>query len=376
MKQVVPIGLIYSIEGPYRHMGENAYRGALYAINKINDINKDNLMIMPQNFDPKGDLERYISVTKTLLSQNIQHIFGTITSSARKEVLPDIKKAQAMLWYASPYEGYECDENVVYHGSCPNQNLFPLLNYTIPIYGKRVALVASNYIWGWESNRIASELISTVNGEVILEQFYHLGDLDFTNTVAIILSNAPNFVINNLVGESSYAFLEQINNQWVGTPLPILSCNLTECELALLPNFKNLKLITAASFFESVNLDFVNEVKADIGNIPISAYFMGGYLSILTFYHTFIANKGLDTTEFRKVLTSISYESPAGSNLSIECNQHANLPCYIAEWLHGKFVILHTIEHIIPNPFLAKKNILDIKLPRDPSPNTTLRLVS
>src|SRR3546814_16003075 len=58
-----------------------------------------------------------------------------------------------------PYEGFECCENVIYTGASPNQHIVPLFRYLLPRYGKRVYLVGSNYIWGWETNRTARELV-------------------------------------------------------------------------------------------------------------------------------------------------------------------------------------------------------------------------
>ncbi|WP_413283626.1 transporter substrate-binding protein [Vibrio sp. MA40-2] len=377
MKHQVPIGLIYSTQGTYKHMGTNAYLGALYAIQQINKANSLNIELIADHRDPKGNLDHYVTAVNDLLAQDIHHIFGTITSSARKEVLPDIQKADGMLWYASPYEGYECDENVVYHGPCPNQNLLPLLSYIIPNYGKRAALVASNYIWGWESNRIASELLSAANGEVVLERCFHLDDLDFSATISAVIDQSPSFVVNNLVGESSYAFLEQLNAQWSQDPLAVLSCNLTECELSTLPNFANLKLITAAPFFESVNPEFVAKVKNTLGNVPVSAYFMGAYLSIYSYYYSLVKELTNDTAKLRSTLQSICYPSPTGESLSIAANQHAILPCYIGLWHNGQFQLLHTKNQSQPNPFLTAKNFLDVELLGTLSDTTpTLRLIS
>lgn len=362
MKQQVPIGLIYSTEGTYKYMSTNAYLGSLYAIQEINQTNSINIELIAHHHDPKGDLERYVTSVNDLIGKGISNIFGTITSSARKEILPDIQKAGGILWYASPYEGYECDENVIYHGPCPNQNLLPLLTYIIPNYGKRAALVASNYIWGWESNRIASELLSAARGEVLFDRYFHLDDVDFSTTVSDLIQQSPSFVVNNLVGTSSYAFLEQLNLQWSGEPLAVLSCNLTECELINSPNFSNLKLITAAPFFESVNSKFVSKVKKLLGDVPVSAYFMGSYLSIHSYYNTLVKNLTNNNSQIREALLSIDYLSPIDENLKISANQHAILPCFIGLWSNGEFQILNEQKKIEPTPFLTTKSFIDMEI--------------
>src|SRR3546814_8280958 len=88
-----------------------------------------------------------------LRERGCRHVIGTITSIGRKEVIPIIEKYDALLWYMCPYEGFECCENVIYTGASPNQHIVPMFRYLLPRYGKRVYLVGSNYIWGWETNR-------------------------------------------------------------------------------------------------------------------------------------------------------------------------------------------------------------------------------
>ncbi len=356
MKEI-PIGLIFSMDGTYQHLAKNAYEGALYAISQINASKLlPSYLLKGVHADPRGVLENYAPTVSSLLGDNVQHIFGTITSSARKEVLPSIQSSNSLLWYGSPYEGYECDEHVVYHGACPNQNLYPLLQFAIPKFGNRVSLVASNYIWGWESNRIASELVNVAQGHVLMDRYYSLDDINFSDAVDAIVDQHPDFIVNNLVGKSSYAFLQQLNDQWSHAPLPVLSCNMTESELIHLPDFPNLKLISAGAFFETVNPDFVANVKAELGSVTVSANFMGAYLSIYTFAHACTLAKSTDPEEIRKALLELSYASPLHCDLKVSENQHANLPCYIAEWNHNKFDILFQTPAIKANPFLSAES--------------------
>ena len=67
-----------------------------------------------------------------LRDHGCRHIIGTITSLARKEVIPLVEKHDGLLWYMCPYEGFEANDNVIYTGGCPNQHLLPLFDYLIP----------------------------------------------------------------------------------------------------------------------------------------------------------------------------------------------------------------------------------------------------
>ena len=100
-----------------------------------------------------------------------RHIIGCITSWSRKEVIPVLEKAGGTLWYACPYEGFEANEHVVYMHACPNQHLVPLLGYVVPRFGANGFLTGSNYIWGWETNRVARDLIADAGGKVLGERY-------------------------------------------------------------------------------------------------------------------------------------------------------------------------------------------------------------
>ncbi|TIL80332.1 MAG: N-acetylmuramoyl-L-alanine amidase, partial [Mesorhizobium sp.] len=73
------------------------------------------------------------------------------------------------------YEGFEANEHVVYMHACPNQHLVPLLAHVVPRFGANGFLLGSNYIWGWETNRVARDLIADAGGKVLGER-YRQGD--------------------------------------------------------------------------------------------------------------------------------------------------------------------------------------------------------
>lgn len=102
----------------------------------------------------------------------------------------------------------------------------------MPRFGRRVHLVASNYIWGWVINRLARQVITTAGGEITGERHLPLGEVEVTVMVDEIAALRPDCVLNSLIGPSQYAFVAEMAARLPG--LPILSCNLTESELPLM----------------------------------------------------------------------------------------------------------------------------------------------
>ncbi|TIS30423.1 transporter substrate-binding protein, partial [Mesorhizobium sp.] len=79
------------------------------------------------------------------------------------------------------------------------------------------------------------DLIADAGGKVLGERYLPLGEADVSRLIAEIQATRPDFVLNNLIGSSSYAFIAAYAELAERDPhfrperCPILSCNLTEC---------------------------------------------------------------------------------------------------------------------------------------------------
>ncbi|TJV48306.1 MAG: N-acetylmuramoyl-L-alanine amidase, partial [Mesorhizobium sp.] len=226
----------------------------------IADVNADPAIpieFVPVERDPQGNIDGYATGCADILaSSGARHIIGCITSWSRKEVIPILERAGGTLWYACPYEGFEANEHVVYMHACPNQHLVPLLAHVVPRFGANGFLLGSNYIWGWETNRVARDLIADAGGKVLGERYLPLGEVDISRLIAEIQATRPDFILNNLIGSSSYAFIAAYAELAERDPhfrperCPILSCNLTECELPALNGAGNGHLSVGPYFHD------------------------------------------------------------------------------------------------------------------------------
>ncbi|TIP32996.1 MAG: amidase, partial [Mesorhizobium sp.] len=142
-------------------------------------------------------------IRSMLRDDHCRNVIGTITSLSRKDVIPLVEKYDGLLWYICPYEGFEANENVIYTGACPNQHLIPLFDYMLPRHGKRVYLAGANYVWGWEMNRLARELLTRAGGEVLGERYLPIEETDVGLLIADLERHRPDFILNNMIGPSS-----------------------------------------------------------------------------------------------------------------------------------------------------------------------------
>lgn len=341
MNHRVSIGLLYSVTGTYGAIGKDAQDGALLA---IDEINKD--LASPVRFDavsddPGGNIEQYHRSAGTMLrNHGCRHVLGTITSIGRKEIIPAIEKHDALLWYILPYEGFEACENVIYTGAAPNQHILPLFAYMLARYGNRVYLTGSNYVWGWEVNRIARELVAATGGEILGERYLPLDDTDVDRMIEEIERKQPDFILNNLIGTSSYAFLKAYHRLAERDPdfradrRPVASCDLTECELAEIGAEAAEGHLCSAVYFEKLdnplNRRFREKVTARFGaGRPLSTFLVAGYETVHMLAQAIAAAGTDEIGPVKDALFARTFETAMGPITIDEKTNHASLTPYL-----------------------------------------------
>lgn len=366
-KPEIPVGILFSLTGPYRTVGEEMRNGTLLAIEEINSSSKYDFRLAPIVEDPGGNLDQYRAICESLLkTKSISHIIGCYTSISRKEVIPIIEKYDALLWYPSHYEGFESSNNVIYTGASPNQHIVPLAAYALRNCEPSVYCVGSNYIWAWENNRIMREIVSQCGGQVLKERYLPVGFLDLDNIVAEISEIKPGFIFNTLIGESSYAFYRAyceaglINSRFDPSIMPITSCSLSEPELLSIGDPAAVGHITSSVYFETIksaeNQDFVARYKSRFGRDRVtSADAEASYIAALMLA---MAIRRAGTTEIEQIkhaLYQCELRAPQGLVSIDPDNNH----CYLTPRLGrsvagGRFSIFATARAPVkPDPYLV-----------------------
>lgn len=236
MKRTVDIGVLLSRSGMYAALSRASRDGVFRGVEEVNADPRLDVSFRVTERDPEGRLDRYAPLCREILrGSGARHIFGCITSASRKEVIPELERFDGILWYPVPYEGFEASERVAYMHACPNQHLLPLLDWALPTLGTRAYLVGSNYIWGWEMAQIAREKIAAAGGQILGDRYLPIGDTELDHIIHDIRTLKPSFILNSLVGDSSYAFLARLTELKRETEfahdVTVLSCNFTECEI-------------------------------------------------------------------------------------------------------------------------------------------------
>ncbi|AGT10720.1 transporter substrate-binding domain-containing protein [Paracoccus aminophilus] len=367
MISILPLALLFSHSGPYEAVSRSSLNGARLACAEINADADFGLRIEPIEFDPAGRPEAYPELARAALARGITNICGCYTSSSRKEVLPEVERQDALLWFPVHYEGFENSPNVIYSGSGPNQHMTPLIDYLTAEIGNSVCCIGSNYVWGWESNRIMCDSIRARGGKVLSETYLDVGVTDVAQAVETILRLRPDFVFNALIGESSYAFIRALRQVCVARGidqprlLPVASCNLSEPELVLIGPEAADGHLSASVYFAAIpgakNRAFVEAYRAAYPDGPcVSVEAEGAYNAVHLIARAARAAGASDAAAIRKVLGEVSFDAPQGRIALDPLTQHAWLTPRIGRSrADASFEILfESPTPVAPDPYLTR----------------------
>ena len=350
MRRRIEVGLLYSRSGSYALISEACRTGALSAIAEVNADPGLDLTFLPVERDPQGNIDLYAPFCEDILkSSATRHVIGCITSWSRKEVIPVVEKAGATLWYAVPYEGFEASDHVVYTHACPNQHLVPLLDWCFPRFGKRAYLTGSNYIWGWEMNRLARQIITEKGGEITGERYLPIGSTDVERMIAEIQATRPDFVLNMLIGPSSYEFMRALAALAARDPAfapdrcPVLSCNLTKCELPALGAAAE-GLIAAGPWFAG------SRTWPPGGRTFGSSHEAACYAAVKELARLLSGQPQAETLPLSDLLGS----ERGGRSVIDATTHHTTLPVLIARVEQGRFQVLAELPAVAGDPYLTR----------------------
>jgi ABC-type branched-subunit amino acid transport system substrate-binding protein len=355
VKRRIEVGVLFSRSGAYALIGAACHAGALQAIEEVNADPDLGIELRAVERDPQGNVDAYAPLCEEILrGSSARHVIGCVTSWSRKEVIPTLERANGSLWYPVPYEGFEASDRVVYTHACPNQHLLPLLAWTFRKFGRRGYLTGSNYIWGWEMNRLARDVITGAGGEVLGERYLPIGSTDIGRMIEEVRETRPDFVLNQLIGPSQYAFLAAYRALGEADPhfraerCPVLSCNLTECELPAIGDGAADGLVAAGPWFRGA------QGGADFG----SSHQAAAHAAVWMLARLLDGEAGSEALPLARLL-----ERPLARRLGIDpATHHVTLPALIAQVRGGSFRVIEDCGRVPGDPWLARGR--EVAVPR------------
>ncbi|ARE41232.1 Urea ABC transporter, substrate binding protein UrtA [Rhodovulum sp. P5] len=365
--------MLFSTTGPYAALGRSALDGALMAVDEVNAEGR--VSLSPELRDPEGIPQLYEQFTDELVGHGrMRHIVGGITSWSRKDMIPVLERHGAMLWYPCPYEGFECNDHVVYLGACPNQHLVPLVDHVLRARPRRAILVGSNYVWGWETLRVARERLAAAGVDIAAERFVPLGDTKCRHLIDEIDVCRPDLIVNSLIGPSNHAFMKGVAD--LGCNCLVLSANQTEADLDDLGTAAD-GMLSIAAWFEGIetpeNMAFRDRIARAFGeSYRASCNFATAYTAVRLLAEG-LARTGHD--EPRAVFDAIAgrpLTTVLGPAEIDPVTRHTSLVPRMATARAGSFEIIHdSVAPVAPDPYLTR-----VPPPASSGRKANLRIVS
>jgi branched-chain amino acid transport system substrate-binding protein len=365
MKTPIVIGMLFSSEGPYRTVSRAMRDGAMLALEEVNADSRFDFELRPHVQDPKGVATAYPDCALRLLrDERIKHVVGCYTSSSRKEIIPIFEKYDALLWYPSHYEGFETNDNVVYTGAAPNHHVLPLMDYVLKHIGRDIYCIGSNYVWAWENNRIVRELVQVNDGRILGERYLQVHDCKVGRIVEEIIDRRPSFVLNMLIGESSYAFYQAFAAASEAHPelkdTIVGSCTLSEPELAEIGPAACAGHISSSVYFSSLdtsaNHSFVAAYRRRFGDREMpSADAEASYNAVHLLARALSGTDPSAIDSVKSNLYEVSFQAPQGRVSVDRENNHSFLtPRLGVSRADGTFEVIREWRvPMRPDPYLV-----------------------
>jgi branched-chain amino acid transport system substrate-binding protein len=365
MSDRIKIGVLYSRSGVTSAVELTQLQATMLAVEEINRAGGvSGREVELVCLDPQCRPRRYADLAEQLiLEQRVRIIVGCYMSSTRKAVIPIVERHNALLFYATPYEGFEYSRNVIYTGAAPNQNTLPLAGFMLTQFGSRVSMIGSDYVCPYESNRVMSDLILERGGEKVDETYMSLDAPweSYLDAVKRIKRLAPDFIFSTVVGEGIphlYRAFAQVGLD--PYRMPIASHMTSEAEIAVMGNDLAEGHITSAAYFQTVdtpaNRGAVARYQARFGESqPTNMCWEAAYFQMHLLADAIRRVGSDDPTLLLRVLPGLEFDAPQGRVRIDEHNNHTYLHPLIGRVnVQGRFDIIgRAPERVKADPYVV-----------------------
>jgi len=358
----IKMGIATDITGAIAPSGNSNWQVAQFAVKRINDAGGINGMPVELILeDTASDPGVAVGNVRRLIQQaDVDVVLGGITSAMREAIKnPIVRRGRTLYIYPQLYEGQECTEHLFCTGPTPAQQCAKLLPYLIEQGNKRFAMPSANYIWPQLLNKWAREVIEANGGEIVMEEYYPLDQLEYSATVSTIMSEGVDHVFNTIIPPGLQAFSKQLYNAGFQERGGTQSCvYLDENSVNYVPERELEGMYSCLDFFHTVEDPHSQELLAGYQEMfPDTKYLFtagsaatGMYRGIKLYEQAVIAAGGdlsrdavsaaLDTAEIA--------EGPGGAAAMVAGTGHAAMNMYIAQNQGGRWDIISQEEMVDP----------------------------
>ncbi|MGW4470233.1 ABC transporter substrate-binding protein [Nonomuraea sp. NPDC004354] len=214
------IGVIVPLTGPVASTGKALQNGFELGVKKVNEAGgvgggKVEFVVADDASNPATATQL---ARKMIQQDKVSMIFGTITGDTAEAVAQVADAAKVPFGTAILGDTEKCFPYQWGFGESTRQLLVPSIPDLVKKYGRRVAIVGSDYNYPHFYAGIAKEQIKAAGAETVAEEYSPLGQADWQPVVARLKDAKPDLLLSMVVGGDAVAFSKQAEQFGLLTP--------------------------------------------------------------------------------------------------------------------------------------------------------------
>lgn len=355
----IKVGVLLDLSGPMQMFGDIKSKCLTLATEEINaDGGLLGRPIELVTYDTQSNNQMYGQYAQQLaLRDKVAVVHGAVTSAAREVARPVLGRSKTLYMMNMINEGPEgaCDRNMFITGPTPVQLVDHLIPYMMEQHGKKVYILAADYIFGQLSAESAAEVARQNGGEVVGMDLFPMDADKFGTTISKIQTAKPDYVFNVFVGPAHGAFYGQWAAAGMNKEIPMASHTIGDVgeQMRLAPEVSN-GIVTVKNYFDEIdtpaNQAFLKRFKDRFDD-----YVYVGPLGMADYQGMYLwaeAVKKANSTDRNKVIeafeSGISIDVPSGKLASHPQSHYCTMDMYLAEIRDRKFNVLDKREQVPP----------------------------
>jgi urea transport system substrate-binding protein len=231
----------------------NVSRYAIGEINKAGGVLGKKVVL--HEYDTQSKIELYSRYAQEIgANDSISAVVGCFTGASREAARPVLSRNKKLLFFPTIDEGGECDKYCFMQGTDCVQQEGPLIAWAIKNKGKKIYVIAADYIYGHVATAWTKALAKKEGGEVVGSEFIPLDVSDFNSTIRRIQAAKPDVIMSNLVGNNHVAFYRQFAAAGLNKDIQIVSPVFgLGNEEKVLSSSEGAGIVVAYSYFENID---------------------------------------------------------------------------------------------------------------------------
>ncbi|MCB2401245.1 ABC transporter substrate-binding protein [Rhizobium ruizarguesonis] len=345
----IKLGLVAPMSGPNARYGAFSMHGAELAVKDINDAGGiDGMKIELLNADSQGTPVEGVSAARRLIDQDgVDFIIGDVSSSVTLAIQPVAEDAEVLLLNAASsnpkityqagvggfkwtYRNYPTDEN----------RALIVAKYAAEQRGfTKFAVLSVDSDYGRSAITFTKKYLPDFKGEILSEDYYKEGEVDFRSVLAKIRDNGAQAIIMYGLADTTPIIARQMIELGIAGKVALIGNGEfnTEKTIKSAPSALEGAVEAAAwlpQFDSPESKAFVEKFTATYNEAPNNhAYVHWDTVNLLA---AAIKQAGsADKVKVRDALSKIKYKSPVGE-VTFDDHNQARLPMILLQIENGK----------------------------------------